>query len=114
MTSAFTLAILIVTHLVKVQYILMLSFTAGLGQAFGGPAYQALIPTLVEKKDLPNAIALNSIQFNLARVFGPLLAGATLAAWGSAACFSLNGLSFIVVIAALLSMHIKHVNHGSG
>ena len=109
MTSAFTLAILIVTHLVKVQYILMLSFTAGLGQAFGGPAYQALIPSLVQKKDLPNAIALNSIQFNLARVFGPLLAGVTLAAWGSAACFTLNGLSFLVVIVALLSMSIRHV-----
>jgi MFS family permease len=109
MTTAFTLAGLLVLQLVRVQYILALSFIAGLGQAFGGPAYQALIPTLVEKKDLPNAIALNSIQFNLARVFGPLLAGATLAAWGSAACFSLNGLSFIVVIVALLSMHIKHV-----
>jgi MFS family permease len=109
MTTAFTLAGLLVVNVIRVQYILALSFCAGLGQAFGGPAYQALIPTLVEKKDLPNAIALNSIQFNLARVFGPLLAGATLAAWGSAACFSLNGLSFIVVIVALLSMHIKHV-----
>jgi MFS family permease len=109
MTTAFTLAGLLVLHVIRVPYILALSFGAGLGQAFGGPAYQALIPTLVEKKDLPNAIALNSIQFNLARVFGPLLAGATLAAWGSAACFSLNGLSFIVVIVALLSMHIKHV-----
>ena len=109
MTTAFTLAGLIWWNVVRVQYILTLSFIAGLGQAFGGPAYQALIPTLVQKKDLPNAIALNSIQFNLARVFGPLLAGATLAAWGSAACFSLNGLSFIVVIVALLSMHIQHV-----
>ena len=52
----------------------MLSFVAGLAQAFGGPAYQSLVPSLVHKKDLPNAIALNSIQFNLARVFGPLLA----------------------------------------
>ena len=56
------------------------------------------------KKDLPNAIALNSIQFNLARVFGPLLAGATLAAFGTALCFGLNGLSFLVVIVALLSL----------
>ena len=60
----------------SIWHILPLSFVAGLAQAFGGPAYQSLIPTLVEKKDLPNAIALNSIQFNLARVFGPLLAGA--------------------------------------
>jgi MFS family permease len=109
MSTAFTLTALIYLHLVRVEYILLLSFVAGLGQAFGGPAYQALIPSLVQKTDLPNAIALNSIQFNLARVFGPLLAGATLAAWGSAACFGLNGLSFLVVIVALLSMTIKHV-----
>jgi MFS family permease len=109
MTTAFTLAVILYLDVVRVQYILMLSFVAGVGQAFGGPAYQALIPSLVQKKDLPNAIALNSIQFNLARVFGPLLAGATLAAFGSAACFGLNGLSFLVVIVALLSMSIKHV-----
>jgi MFS family permease len=109
MGTAFTLTALIYLRLVRVEYILMLSFVAGLGQAFGGPAYQALIPSLVEKKDLPNAIALNSIQFNLARVFGPLLAGATLAAWGSAACFGLNGLSFLVVIVALLAMTHKHM-----
>jgi MFS family permease len=109
MATAFTLAALIYWHVVRVSHILMLSFVAGLGQAFGGPAYQALIPSLVRKNDLPNAIALNSIQFNLARVVGPLLAGATLAAWGSAACFGLNGLSFLVVIVALLSMSIKHI-----
>jgi MFS family permease len=109
MGTAFALAALILLNLVRVEYILLLSFITGLGQAFGGPAYQALIPSLVQKKDLPNAIALNSIQFNLARVVGPLLAGATLAAFGSAACFGLNGLSFFVVIVALLSMTIKHV-----
>ena len=52
-----------------------LSFVTGLAQAFGGPAYQSLIPSLVDKKDLPNAVALNSIQFNVARVLGPLLFG---------------------------------------
>ena len=108
MSTAFTLAALVYVNKVYVAEILALSFIAGLGQAFGGPAYQALIPSLVQKKDLPNAIALNSIQFNLARVFGPLLAGLTLAAWGSAACFGLNGLSFLVVIVALLSMTIRH------
>jgi MFS family permease len=108
MSTAFTLAVLVYVGRLHVAEILLLSFVAGLGQAFGGPAYQALIPSLVQKKDLPNAIALNSIQFNLARVFGPLLAGATLAAFGTAACFGLNGLSFLVVIVALLSMTIRH------
>ena len=109
MSTAFTLAALVYFDAVHVAWILTLSFVAGLGQAFRGPAYQALIPSLVEKKDLPNAIALTSIQFNLARVIGPLLAGATLAAWGSAVCFGLNGASFLVVIFALLGMAHAHV-----
>ncbi len=62
----------------------------------------------MKKKDLPNAIALNSIQFNLARVFGPLLAGLAMAL-GAAACFGLNGLSFLVVIAALMSLRVKYI-----
>jgi len=57
---------------------------------------------------VPNAIAFNSIQFNLARVIGPLLAGAALAAFGMVACFGLNGLSFLAVIAAILMLHIRH------
>jgi len=109
MTTAFILAGLIFWHVVRVQHILLLSFVAGVGQAFGGPAYQALIPSLVRKDHLPNAIALNSIQFNLARVVGPILAGATLAMWGGAACFALNGLSFLVVIVALIALTIKHI-----
>lgn len=116
-TSA-TLAILMYLHVVQVWHILMLSFTTGLAQAFGGPAYQSLIPSLVDKKDLPNAVALNSIQFNVARVIGPLLFGATLvvfAKWGynepqaMNACFALNALSFIVVIYTLMALHVKHI-----
>ena len=81
----------------------------GLAQAFGGPAYQSLLPSLVGKDDVPNAIAFNAIQFNLARVIGPLVAGAALAAFGMVACFGLNGLSFLAVIAAILSLHIRHI-----
>jgi MFS family permease len=109
MTAAFLLAALVYWNNVTVWHILALSFTTGLAQAFGGPAYQSLLPSLVHKKDLPNAIALNSIQFNLARVFGPLLAGTTMAALGAAMCFTLNGLSFLVVIVALMSLSVKHI-----
>jgi MFS family permease len=109
MSTAFVLAALVYFDGVVVWHILALSFTAGLAQAFGGPAYQSLIPSLVERRDLPNAIALNSIQFNLARVFGPLLAGSTMALVGAAACFGLNGLSFLVVIVALLSLSATHI-----
>jgi MFS family permease len=108
MTAAFVLAGLVYFGHVRIWHVLALSFATGMAQAFGGPAYQSLIPSLVHKKDLPNAIALNSIQFNLARVCGPLLAGAALF-FGTAACFGLNGLSFLVVIVALMSLHIKHI-----
>ena len=109
MATALTLAALVFWNRITIWQILALSFTTGIAQAFGGPAYQSLVPTLVEKKDLPNAIALNSIQFNLARVFGPLLAGATLTAFGTAMCFGLNAVSFLVVILALMSLGVKHV-----
>lgn len=109
MTCAFTLAVLFGAHAVRVWHILTLSFFVGLAQAFGGPAYQALIPTLVGGEDLPNAIALNSIQFNLARIVGPVLGGLTLAKLGAAWCFGLNGASFIAVIVSLASIRIGFI-----
>ncbi len=102
LSSAFLLAGLAYTNRVEVWIILALSLVVGLAQSFGGPAYQALVPTLVDREDVPNAVALNSIQFNLARVIGPVLAGASFATLGAAACFGLNGLSFFAVIVALL------------
>jgi predicted MFS family arabinose efflux permease len=101
LASAATLTILVVTGLVHVWQILCLSFVSGFAQAFGGPAYQALIPNLVEREDMPNAIALNSIQFNLAVTVGPALAGQVLAKYGEAWCFGLNTVSFIAPIIAL-------------
>ncbi len=118
MATATTLALLVYFDVVKIWQVLALSFTTGLAQAFGGPAYQSLIPSLVDKKDLPNAVALNSIQFNVARVLGPLLFSATIAAFatwkfsdqqGMAACFALNALSFLVVISTLMSLRVKHI-----
>ena len=109
MTTAFILAGLVWTGSVRIEHILLLSFATGLAQAFGGPAYQALMPMLVPKPHLPNAIALNSIQFNLSRILGSLAAGAALAAFGTAVCFALNGLSFLLVIAALMALSVKHL-----
>ena len=109
MIAAFTLALLVYTGTVRVWLILTLSFLTGIAQAFGGPAYQSLIPSLIPKEHLPNAIALNSIQFNLARVIGPLVAGAALTAFGMVACFGLNGVSFLFVMAAILALHVTHV-----
>ncbi len=103
MASASALTILVATGLLGtyVWPILCLSFVSGLAQAFGGPAYQALIPTLVDKEDMPNAIALNSIQFNVAVVVGPALAGLALAKLGEKWCFGLNALSFLAPIISL-------------
>jgi len=101
MTTALVLAALTFAHVERVWHILILSFIVGSAQSFGGPAYSALIPSLVPKEDLPNAIALNSIQFNLGRVVGPALGGITLAGLGAAWCFGLNGISFVAVIISL-------------
>jgi predicted MFS family arabinose efflux permease len=104
MSFALILAALIFSENVKVWHIFLLSFLTGSAQSFSGPAYISLLPLLVKREDLPNAVAMNSMQFNLARVIGPILAGAALLAWGAAVCFLVNGLSFIAVIIAMLMM----------
>jgi MFS family permease len=108
MFTALALAALVYFDVVRIWHVLALSVVTGFAQAFGGPAHQSLMPSLVDKRDLPNAIAFNSIQFNLARVIGPLLAGAALATFGIVICFLLNGLSFLAVIVAIFSLHIRH------
>lgn len=102
MACAILLAMLAVFGVVEVWHVLMLSFTVGTAQAFGGPAYQAMIPSLVGKEDLQNAIAMNSIQFNVARVIGPTLGGIALTELGVAWCFGLNALSYVAVIFTLM------------
>ncbi len=114
LSSAFLLAGLIFGGTIHVWVILTLSFVVGFAQSFGGPAYQALVPTLVDKEDLGNAVALNSIQFNLARVIGPVLAGIAFYKLGAAACFGLNGLSFLAVIAALLALKRGALDQSGG
>src|SRR5579862_1262503 len=101
MACATILTLLIVTGHIRVWHMLAMSFIAGLAQAFGGPAYQALIPMLVDREDMPNAIALNSIQFNTAVTVGPALAGQALAKLGESWCFGLNALSFLAPIVSL-------------
>ncbi len=109
MASAGILTILVTLGIVHVWEILCLSFVSGLAQAFGGPAYQALIPTLVDREDMPNAIALNSIQFNLAVTVGPALAGITLARLGEKWCFGLNALSFLAPIISLSMITARYL-----
>ena len=109
LSCAFLLAFLIYFDVVKVWHIFILSFVTGTGQAFGGPAYSALVPSLVDREDLPNAIALQSIQFNLARVVGPALGGIAYTALGYTWCFALNGFSFLAPILSLMLLQIKFI-----
>ena len=73
------------------------------------PAYSALFPTLVGPEDISNAIAMNSIQFNIARILGPVIGGVAYTALGATWCFGLNGLSYIAVIVSLFAIHVKFV-----
>jgi MFS family permease len=114
MTVALALTVLVGFHVVKVWHFLLGSFIAGFGQAFGGPAYSALIPTLVPKEDMPNAIALNSIQFNAAVMVGPALGGWALHSLGSTWCFGLNTLSFFAPIVSLLMLKIRFLPEKTG
>jgi predicted MFS family arabinose efflux permease len=114
MTCAFTLAVVYALGYIQVWQILTLSFVVGLAQSFGGPAYSALIPSLVKSEDLPNAIALNSIQFNLARVIGPMLGGIALKQLNATWCFGLNGLSFVAVIISLYVVQTRFMPKPTG
>ena len=109
MTCAFALTALFATHTVRVWHILALSFFVGLGQSFGGPAYSALLPKLVGPEDLANAISMNSIQFNLARIIGPTLGGLAYTVFGATWCFALNGISYLAVILSLLVIKVQFV-----
>jgi predicted MFS family arabinose efflux permease len=109
MTCAFVLTVLFASHAVKVWQILSLSFIVGVGQSFGGPAYSALLPTLVDPEDLANAISMNSIQFNLARIIGPTMGGLAYTTLGATWCFALNGVSFIAVICSLFAIKVRFV-----
>jgi len=109
MASAAVLTVLVAAGWVHVWHILCLSFVSGLAQAFGGPAYQALIPTLVDREDMPNAIALNSIQFNMAVTIGPALAGQALAKLGEKWCFGLNAVSFLAPIISLSMIAARYL-----
>jgi len=113
MSFALILALLIYLHQIKVWHIFVMSFLTGSTQSFSGPAYASLLPLLVKREDVPNAIAMNSMQFNLARVIGPALGGVVFALWGPASCFSLNALSFVAVIIALSIIRIPPVHEQS-
>lgn len=99
--AAVTLATLVWTNHVNKWMVLGFSFVTGCCMALAGPSYQAMTFDLVGREDLANAVALNSSQFQLSRVIGPVFAGFGLKLFGLAGCFYLNGVSFVAVVVAL-------------
>ncbi len=79
-----------------------IAFGNGVAMSMNAPSYQALVPRLVKREDLTNAIALNSAQFNMSRILGPTLGGYAMAIFGVAGNFFLNGFSFLAVLWALM------------
>ena len=104
---AFILATLTFTNTIQWWHILILTFLLGISNAFDAPARQAFVLEMVEREDLTNAIALNSTMFNSAVVLGPAFGGLIYAWVGPGWCFTINGISFIAVIIALLLMRLK-------
>ena len=98
MVLAVGLAVLTHLNRITVEQIVVIAFLAGTTMALNAPTYQAAIRDLVPQEDTLNAIALNSIQFNMSRVVGPSLAGFTIAGLGVAACFYLNALSYVPLL----------------
>lgn len=99
--TALILAPLVWTNVVNRWMVLGFSFVTGCCMAVAGPSYQAMTFDLVGREDLANAVALNSSQFQLSRVIGPVLAGVGFKYFGLAGCFFVNGLSFIAVVVGL-------------
>jgi MFS family permease len=109
MVLAFILAALTAFKVVQVWHIIVLAACLGVANAFDMPGRQSFVVEISSREDLFNAIALNSTAFNSARIVGPAIAGILLGTLGSAACFFINGVSFIAVIVSLLLMDTKHV-----
>ncbi len=112
MLIAFVLAALTWLGVINVWHILIASFLGSAALAFDNPARQALIPDLVQPKDLLNALSLNSATYNGAALIGPALAGALLGPLGAGALFFINGVSFLAVIFALAAMRDFRTHSG--
>ena len=106
MASAFALSGLTFTHRVQVWHVVALALLTGFAASLAAPAQQALVPMLVPKQDLTNAIGLNSAQFNMSRVLGPTIGGFFIAWFGPAGNFFLNALSFLALIVALKRLRL--------
>ncbi len=120
MIQAFVFGFLVATHLIQLWHVYVLALIQGLITAVDNPVRQSFVVEMVGREDLVNAVALNSMTFNLARILGPALTGIVIAQIGIASALFANAISFIPVIAALLMMDNRqffavasHSNKGS-
>jgi MFS family permease len=108
MIQSFLLAVLTLTGVITVMHIILLSALQGFINAFDVPARQAFLSEMIEKKeDIGNAIALNSSMVNGARLLGPSIAGVIIAGFGEGICFTVDGFSYMAVIASLIMMRLR-------
>jgi len=97
-----TLGLLVVTHRVQLWHVLLIALALGITSAVDGPVRHSFLPELVPEEDIPNSVALNSVNFNTARLIGPALSGFMIEAFDTGPSFLLNAISFLAVIAAVL------------
>ena len=102
---AATFAILTGTHVIQMWLVYLLALSLGFVNVFDNPARQSFISEMVPPDDLANAVTLNSVSINLARVFGAAVGGVLAAVLGLALCFACNAISFVAVIASLAAMN---------
>jgi MFS family permease len=107
MLQSAALAYLALAHRITIPQVLWLNVFQGIVNAFDAPARQSFVVEMVSRRDdLPNAIALNSTLFNLARLLGPAIAGVLIAGFGEGMCFAIDAVSYFAVIVALLMMTV--------
>ena len=102
--SALSVGILVLLDQIKIWHVMFFAFTLGLSNAIDAPVRQSFNVDVVGKEDLPNAVGLNSANFNAGRLIGPGLSGLLIAAYGTGVSFILNGISYFCVIVALIAM----------
>jgi len=112
LAGALVYAVLTASHTITLPIVMALAAVLGVNQALYFPARQATVLEMVGRGELASAVALNSIAFNLARVIGPALGGIVIATLGVAACFSLNAISYLGVMIALLTIRRRPLTAG--
>ena len=105
--SALSVGLLVLLDLIKIWHVMFFAFTLGLSNAIDAPVRQSFNVEVVGKEDLPNAVGLNSANFNAGRLIGPGLSGLLIAAYGTGVSFILNGFSYFCVIVALIAIREK-------